>query len=219
MTNGFDRLATPYRWMEYLTFGKALQRCRAHFLHDLTDRKSALVLGDGDGRFAEQLLRVASRCRLHAVDGSGAMLRALEAHCKAGGRVRTYHVDLTSSLPDAVIAESFDLVATHFFLDCLTTTEVDALVRRVRPLLRSGACWVVSEFDIPSGAMRLPSALIISALYAAFGLLTGLRTKRLPDYRSVMGRHGLVCREQVVSLGGLLVAELWTVQDATPTAS
>ena len=52
----FDLIARPYRWLEYLTFGPALARCRNHFLPQLTDRRAALVLGDGDGRFLARLL-------------------------------------------------------------------------------------------------------------------------------------------------------------------
>ncbi|MCU1248095.1 MAG: methyltransferase type 12 [Edaphobacter sp.] len=53
----FDRIARPYHWLEYLTLGKALERCRNHHLPQLLDRRHALVLGDGDGRFLAQLLK------------------------------------------------------------------------------------------------------------------------------------------------------------------
>lgn len=215
MTRGFDRLARPYRWMEYLTFGRALERCRFRFLHDLTKTQNALVLGDGDGRFAAQLLRAAPLCEVHAVDGSTSMLHALRTRCGAGERVTTHCSDLTQELPSAVCKECFDLVTTHFFLDCLTSAEVDGLVERVRPLLRTQGRWVISEFDIPSGAMRVPSALIVRALYAGFRVVTGLRTQRLPDYRNAMQNHGFVCRQRVSALGGLLVSELWEPRDGT----
>jgi trans-aconitate methyltransferase len=198
--------------MEYLSFGKALERCRFRFLNEMKETQSALLLGDGDGRFAAQLLRIAPLCRLHAVDGSYAMLQALQTRCGAGYRVSIYQADLATALPDAVTAESFDLVATHFFLDCLTTTETDALVQRVKPLLRPGACWVVSEFDVPRGAMHVPSALIVRALYVSFRTLTGLQTQRLPNYHVAMERNGFVCCKRVTSMGGLLVSEWWTAE-------
>jgi ubiquinone/menaquinone biosynthesis C-methylase UbiE len=213
---GFDRLAKPYRWMEYLSFGKALERCRFRFLREMTATQSALLLGDGDGRFAAQLLRFAPLCHLHAVDGSRAMLHALQTRCGAGERVSMYQADIAKGLPAAMSAESFDLVATHFFLDCLTTPETEALVRRVKSLLRPGACWVVSEFDIPRGPMRGPSALIVRTLYVSFRVLTGLRARRLPKYRDAMERHGFACSKRVTTLGGLLVAELWTLDRHAP---
>ena len=46
-TLNFDRLARPYRWLEYATFGRTLERCRFHFLPALTSARRALVLGDG----------------------------------------------------------------------------------------------------------------------------------------------------------------------------
>src|SRR6185437_1080687 len=56
-TPKFDRLARVYRWMEWLSFGPYLSRCRRAFLPQLRDARRALVLGDGDGRFTAALLR------------------------------------------------------------------------------------------------------------------------------------------------------------------
>src|ERR1700759_3335682 len=93
----FDRLATPYRWMELLTFGPLLQQTRTHFLPHLFDRRQALVLGDGDGRFTAELLRRYPNIQVHAVDGSAAMLHALTHRCKAHEcQVTTQVADLRS---------------------------------------------------------------------------------------------------------------------------
>ena len=45
----------------------------------------------------------------------------------------------------------FDLVATHFFLDCLTTVEVESLAMRLRVKDRDHPThpWVISEYAIP----------------------------------------------------------------------
>ncbi len=211
--SGFDRLAKPYRWMEYLTFGPALERCRFRFLPQLTNVQRALVLGDGDGRFTAQLLRTVAAARVKAVDGSAAMLAELHARCATAGvadRVETFEADLSQGLPAPLKEDSFDLVTTHFFLDCLTTAQTELLVAQTAPLLRGGGCWVVSEFAVPaSGAIRWPAALVVRSLYLGFRLLTGLRTQQLPDYRTVLQHNGLILREETASLGGLLVSELW----------
>ena len=57
MQPDFNRIARPYRWLEYLSFGPLLERCRFHRLPQMVDAKRALVLGDGDGRFLARLLR------------------------------------------------------------------------------------------------------------------------------------------------------------------
>ena len=73
----FDPIAKPYRWMEYLTFVRSLERCRNHFVPQLRQCSNALVLGDGDGRFTARLLRVNAGVVMDAIDASAAMLRAL----------------------------------------------------------------------------------------------------------------------------------------------
>ncbi len=215
MSNGFDRLARPYRWMEYLTFGRALQRCRCQCLPNLGETRHALVLGDGDGRFTARLLARAPHANVHAVDASPAMLRALRRRCKTAGtedRVTTHLADLSRRLPQALQDCRFDLVATHFFLDCLTTAEVESLADRVKPLLSLDARWILSEFNIPASGFRLPARLLVRLLYLGFRLLTGLRTQQLPDYRAALLRTGFERLQTVQTLGGVLVSEVWVVR-------
>lgn len=209
MPANFDRIARPYRWMEYVTLGWALERCRFTYLAKLGDRRSALVLGDGDGRFLARLMGSNPVLRAVAVDSSREMLRLLERRC-AGERDRLdlRHGDALCSIPE----RRFDVVVTHFFLDCFEQGEVERLVERVRVGLDPGALWVVSEFRVPDGAMRLPARLLIGSLYAAFGVLTGLKTRALPDYAGVMEGAGLVRIEVRRYLGGLLAAELWELR-------
>lgn len=213
MTSGFDRLARPYRWMEYLAFGRALQRCRCHFLPNLKSTRQALLLGDGDGRFAEQLLRGAPQARVLALDASAAMLANLQQRCQRAGlgkRVNVQQADLTAPLPTLAISQKYDLVTTHFFLDCLSEEEVRLLAERLLPLLTRDARWIISEFHVPGTALRTPARLLIRSLYIAFRLLTGLRTQRMPQYGNVLVGLGFQRSRPVFHLGGLLVSEMWT---------
>jgi SAM-dependent methyltransferase len=206
----FNLIARPYRWLEYLTLGRALERCRAHYLPQLRDRRHALVLGDGDGRFLGQLLAHNPELRADAVDTSIAMLQLLRqrseaATADANGRLRIHHANaLTFPL-----GGHYDLVVTHFFLDCLTQAELNALVTRVASALAPGALWLVSDFRIPTGLMRLPARILVRGLYFAFRVLTGLRTSRLPDHVTSLTRAGFVCIADHRSFAGLLTTELW----------
>ncbi|HSY68380.1 MAG TPA: class I SAM-dependent methyltransferase [Edaphobacter sp.] len=206
----FNRIARPYRWLEYLTLGTALENCRTHYLPQLLDRRRALVLGDGDGRFLAQLL--ASNPDLHAdaIDTSATMLQVLRQRCgaatpNAATRLRTHNANaLTIPLED-----SYDLVVTHFFLDCLTQPDLDALITRINPTLTPGALWLISDFRIPNGLMRLPARVFVRSLYLAFRLLTGLRTTHLPDYATPLTQAGLNRVAHQHRLAGLLTTELW----------
>jgi ubiquinone/menaquinone biosynthesis C-methylase UbiE len=208
----FNRLAGIYRWMELASFGPWLQRCRCGFLDELRGCRKALVLGDGDGRFTERLLRANAEVRIDAVDASEAMLRALIRRAGAdAGRVRVYCRDIRQWEPTD---GPYDLIASHFFLDCLTTEEVPALAGKVRRAVAPAAVWVVSEFAVPEGWFgRLVARPMVSGLYWAFGLLTGLRVRRLPEYREALRGCGFRMETRRDWLGGLLISELWRVED------
>ncbi len=207
----FDRIAGPYRWLEYLTLGTALQNARTHFLPRLFDRRHALVLGDGDGRFLATLFRRNFHIRADAVDTSATMLRLLHQRCEAavqdtGMRLRTHRHNALEHAP----AADTDLIVAHFFFDCLRQPELDILIHRLAKDIQPEALWLVSDFRIPTGLMRLPAALMIRSLYLAFRLLTGLRTTRLPNYETPLQRAGLRRTHQHYNLFGLLTTELWT---------
>jgi SAM-dependent methyltransferase len=202
-TVNFDPVARAYRWLEYLSFGPWLIRCRMARLQSLRTARHALILGDGDGRFLERLLIVNPELTADVVDSSARMLRLLHGRVAADGRVRLHHADALAWEP----GEEYDLIVTHFFLDCFFPEQLEVLLDRVLPHAAPGARWVVSEFAVPSGS--LVARAIVSFLYRAFGLLTGLRVRTLPDYASAFRRRGLVPVEADSFLQGLLRSELW----------
>jgi SAM-dependent methyltransferase len=211
----FDRIARPYRWLEYLTLGRALERCRLHFLPNLLQQKRALILGDGDGRFLAELLTQNPRLRADAVDTSATMLLLLRQRCEAfapnvSARLTTYQ---TSALI-CPLDGPYDLVVTHFFLDCLTQPDLETLINHIAPNLSPQALWLVSDFHTPSGLMRLPAKILIRSLYLAFRILTNLRTTKLPDHTSPLQKAGLTLIAHQHRLSSLLVTELWQFNSA-----
>ena len=204
----FDRLARSYRWMEMFTFGPWLERCRFAFLREMAGCNRAVILGDGDGRFVARLLGSNSTVVIDAVDSSWEMLRELLKRAgRDARRVLLYHADAREWLP---LNPPYDLIVTHFFLDCFTEEEVGALAGKLRGALSPGAMWVVSEFAIPEGSFgRWAARPVVWLLYCAFGLLTGLRVRRLPDYAAALCAVGFSRVERKTFLSGLLVAEIW----------
>lgn len=207
----FDRVAALYRWAEYLALGPLLQRTRTALLPQLSAPHRVLVLGDGDGRFLEQLLLRFQDCDVLAVDTSAAMLERLRRRCersspKASTRLRTLRQNmLTVDAP-----ADTDLVVTHFVLDCLSQNDVDSLVARLAPRLTTGGLWLVSDFALPANRLLRPvGALYIRALYLAFRILTGLRNQALPDPGRSLDSSGFVCIARRTFLCGLLYTELW----------
>ena len=204
----FDRIARPYRWLEYLSFGPLLERCRFFRLPELTSARRALILGDGDGRFLAHLLAANPALHAEVIDQSPAMLRLLHARVAAIhalDRLTIHRTDALAFTPTG----TYDLIATHFFLDCFSTEDVFTLAQSIRPHLAPNALWLVSEFAIPSGVAAIPARLLVAALYLAFRLITGLRTSALPDHPAALANAGFNLRNRKSFLAGLLVSELW----------
>jgi SAM-dependent methyltransferase len=205
----FDRLARPYRWLEYLTFGPILQQTRTHFLPELTQSRQALILGDGDGRFTAALLRSNPQIQIHAVDLSPAMLRALERSAQPNqNRLTTETADLRHWSPAPNI--QYDLIATHFFLDCLTTQEIATLAARLTPHTTATAHWLISDFAIPPTPFgHWIAKPLISLLYKAFDLLTHLSLRQLPNHPSALQNANWLLKSHHPRLKGLLISQLW----------
>jgi cyclopropane fatty-acyl-phospholipid synthase-like methyltransferase len=215
----FDRLARAYRWMEYFSFGTMLERCRFRHLQECGESRRALILGDGDGRFTARLLATNTALYAEAIDCSPAMLAQLERTVKridsrispelssAETRLRTICADIRDFSPPG---NGYDLIVSHFFLDCLTRSEMEALMKRILPKLSPHSKWIVSEFAIPGkGWQRRPAQLLVSGLYFAFRQLTHLQVKQLPECATVFSRCGFRCARNSRALWGLLSAEVW----------
>jgi SAM-dependent methyltransferase len=214
----FDRLAGIYRWLEYASFGPWLQRCRCAHLPLLGAARRALVLGDGDGRFLRRLMGANPEVVADVVDLSPGMLRTADRRLarwspEARRRLRFRCADmrLPASFLDSADAQGYDLVVSHFSLDCLSGGEVDRLAAAILPRLAGEAIWVVSEFSVCAAPLLAPlSSTAIASLYRAFGLLTGLSVRSLPDYAASLRRIGLHLDREVGFLAGLLKSQVWT---------
>jgi hypothetical protein len=202
-----------YRWLEYLSFGPWLARCRSAQLAHLTGARHALILGDGDGRFLRQLLAINPGLYADVVDSSRSMLKILDRRVRrTGGEKISLH--LADGLEWEPIGH-YDLIVSHFFLDCFFPDQLEQLFDRVLPHAQPGAQWVVSEFAVPRNPLTAFLARgIIASLYRVFGLLTGLPVRALPDYIGCMARRGLVLSHERRFLAGLLRSELWTLSSA-----
>jgi ubiquinone/menaquinone biosynthesis C-methylase UbiE len=209
----FDPIARPYRWLEYLSFGPWLERCRSAQLEHLTGGQHALFLGDGDGRFLARLLAANPNLTADVVDSSHSMLGILDHRIRRSGpqvrqRICLHHADALQWNPTG----SYDLVVSHFFLDCFYPHQLEQLFDCVLPHLSPGAQWAISEFAIPQNAFAAYFARgLIGLLYRAFGVVTGLPVRALPDYATSLLRRGFVLSHDRRYLAGLLCSQLWSL--------
>ncbi len=205
-------IAPWYELVEHLCFGRALERRRFAFLESLGDAKKVLSCGEGDGRFATALLRSNPGVQVTAVDASVRMARiATQRVMRACAAVQDrlqYHCGEIDSFNPA--STPYDLIATHFFLDCFSNQQGAAVINRIAGWTTPHARWLVSEFaQPPNGFAHVWTGAVIRSLYAAFRITTGLRAVHLPDYRPALASVGFELQRQEYACGGLLVSELW----------
>jgi SAM-dependent methyltransferase len=205
-----DRIAKWYRWLEYLVFGRALERRRREYLSEVTNARSVLILGDGDGRFTAEFFDRNREALVDSIDLSPRMLALARQRI---GEHQSNAMRLHFREGDARTIElrrKYDLIVSHFFLDCLVDRDLELLVARISDTAYPQARWLVSEFCLPdSGIRRFAASLLIKMMYGFFRFATGLKASGLPDYPTVFAMHGFRRVRDTSAAGGLLVSELW----------
>lgn len=207
-----DGIARYYEAVERLSLGNCLEQRRFAFLGEARTSQRAILCGGGDGRFLARLLRENSAVQVDFVDLSPRMIELAERRITNMGRtfrrrVVFYQVDIREF---AARSPQYDLIATHFFLDCFTGAELENVIQRLASWAIPSAKWIVSDFHEAEGLLgSWSSRAFIRGLYAAFRLTTGLRVTRLPDYQAALRREGWVPKYEEERLGGLLHSSLW----------
>lgn len=196
-----DPIARWYRWLEYGAFGRELEKCRNRFLDTLDMPRRVLMAGEGDGRFLQAFNRRYPGSRVDYFDASAQMLR-LARRRTAASVVRFHEADVRTVNFEI---GTYDLIVTHFFLDCFSPGETEALVRRFSAAATCDARWLVSEFQCPRPWARYA----VKGLYAFFRFTTGLTANQLPDFAPELVRQGFRLDRNRRSLSGLLSSELW----------
>jgi ubiquinone/menaquinone biosynthesis C-methylase UbiE len=216
----FDRLARWYRFTEFLAFGGDLERTRFEFLGMLSGCREVLLLGEGDGRCAERLARLAPNARITCVDSSLGMIeRAGRRITEAGaeGRVHFEYADIFEYNPGG---KKFDAVVTFFFLDCFTPEQVATIIARTSGSLRPGATWLFSDFVIPpNGFDRIRARFWLKCLYTFFRWETGLPVAALPPSEEILISSGWFRTAYVDRQGGMLRSAVFRRAPAVGTGA
>jgi len=207
----FDALAAHYWWLETVTFGPLLQRCRTAHLPRLAGCRRALVVGDGDGRFLAELLRANPAVAADSLDISPGMLAAARRRVRGlpgAGRARFVVGDVrTVALP----AAAYDLVVTNFVLDCFPADQLAGVVTRLAAAAAPDSLWLEGDFAVPAGRWRGQAArLALAGMYAAFRSAARISAAELVDVGPLIAVHGFAPAAEMTWLGGFLRSRLWT---------
>jgi ubiquinone/menaquinone biosynthesis C-methylase UbiE len=208
----FDTLAPWYRTLEWIAFGDALQRCRVACLGEIAPPRRALVVGEGNGRFLCELLRLHPEVEVDCIDASERMLELARkrVEIEVGDRkeqVSFQHRDLTSWRPPD---HYYDLVVTHFVLDCFPKPPLAGIITKLARASAADATWLLADFCIPQrGITRLHARLWLAAMYLFFRSTARIPASELIDPTPFLRAEGLVLARQCLFRSGMLKSELW----------
>ena len=170
-------LAPWYRTLEWIAFGDDLQCCRVACLREIDAPRRALMVGEGNGRFLCELLRMHPEVEIDCIDASQRMLQLARKRIDRelsgqAERVRFLHQDITSW---AAPEYRYDLLVTHFFLDCFPEPVLAGIIKKLARSATNDVNWLLADFCVPPNGM-------------ARSLLWTNKIRSLPHWRWT-GRH------------------------------
>ena len=207
----FDRIAPHYPWMERIFAGGLMQRCRTTFLARAKNCRRALILGEGPGKFLAELLRSNPRIKVVCIEHSRGMIK------QARRRLARNHLDpscVEFKQMDALDwnppVEKFDLVVTHFFLDCFPAPQLTRLVGLLAASATPDAVWLLADFRLPErGWRRWRAHTLLTMLYTFFKITTSLPARRLTPPDPFLAAAGFDLLERRLVDFGFAHADFW----------
>ena len=208
----FDVLAPHYRWMEFILAGDQLQRCRTAFLGQVAHCKTVLAIGEGNGRFLLECRRQLTRAEITYLDASDRMLRlAREGWLRRESNLDRIHFIKGDALTWTPPEHAFDLIVTHFFLDCFSPEQLELVIGALARAARPAATWLLADFQVPpAGFPRYRAQVIHWLMYRFFRVVTRLPARNLTVPDPVLRANHFALQERRVSEWGLLHTDLWT---------
>ena len=208
----FDRIAPYFDWMERLCACGLMQRCRTAHIQQTKNCRHALLAGEGHGRFLEALLVANPNIHVTSVEWSQKMIdysrRRLARRGLDLSRVTFQHADL---LDCELSKAQFDLIVTHFFLDCLNPAQIKRVVRLMAEHSASDAIWLLADFRIPeeAGWRRWRAMGIVASLYLFFRLTLNLPARGLTPPDNFLKLHGFRLHDRKLMSCGLMHSDFW----------
>jgi ubiquinone/menaquinone biosynthesis C-methylase UbiE len=208
----FDPLAPWYQTLERIAFGNDLQRCRVACLGEIATPQRVLIVGEGDGRFLCELLRLHPGIEVDCLDESRRMLQLARERIERElpeytGCVRFLHQDIRSwDAPE----QHYDLLVTHFVLDCFPEAALPGLIKKLAGAVTDDASWLLADFCLPpNGMARLRVRAWLATMYLFFRITARIRATELVDPTPFMQGEGFAVARQHLFRQGMLKSEIW----------
>jgi SAM-dependent methyltransferase len=188
-----------------------LQRARIACLDAIGSPRRALIVGEGNGRFLAALLQRHPLIRIDCVDSSERMLELARRHVlrtvpNEMSRVAFFRQDVTSLAPN----DRYDLIVTHFLLDCFSTQQVGDIVARLAQAAAPNAIWLLADFRVAeAGLARIHARVWLTVMYWFFRSVARIDARELVDPSPFLRAEGFTLERQQLFRLGMLKSESW----------
>ena len=202
----FDKLAPWYHFLETISFGNQLQQCRISQLAELNAVKNVLILGDGNGRFLESLLKSTNNSEIESLDISRNMIELANTRITSlpnSSKVIFIHSDVFDwDFPKF----KYDLVVTNFFLDCFTYPELTNLIEKVSLSLKPEGKLIYGDFNVPNSfCKKTLTSLLLFGMYLFFRIFTRISANSLQDPTSLLIKNKFILKNEKYYLCSFIV--------------
>ena len=209
----FDLIAKHYNWIEKIIFRSDLEKVRRMNLALVKNAKSILLLGDGDGRFLEQVSLMGTDAFIVSVDSSAKMIDLAKRKLKKSSLNVEFNC---TKIEDFQPIDNFkpDLIIAHFFLDCFTHDEVKLIIDRVSGWAAANAKFVISDFLLTKNASfnRIYQKMLTKIMIRFFRLFCGISTRFLPNIPKIMTAQGWNCLSQESLKSEFINSWVWQIE-------
>lgn len=163
-----------------------------------------MVVGDGDGRFTAELLRVRPDLRVDYVECSKGMVKLAQQ------RIEQLEVGESVHWATENINEwkgsGYDLVVTHFLLDCFEGDDLTLLIDSLYGKLNSRGYWLSSDFNPSVGWW---ARIWVKLMYLFFRLVASLKASHLTPFEPLFKTLGMSSEAEFTSFRGFIYSSLW----------
>jgi ubiquinone/menaquinone biosynthesis C-methylase UbiE len=206
----FDPVAPYYDRLERWFSRGIMNQARTAHLASVRRCREALLLGEGPGRFLPLLLKRFPAAKITCVDSSARMLALARSQIPETDQNRVSLVEADVRLWSGDRGR-FDLITTHFFLDCFNADELESLIPKIAFAAASDARWLIADFSVPPhGFARWRAIFITGALYQFFRLSAGLLAQQLICPQPWLERSGFHLHHRLEFDLALVRSDCWT---------
>jgi ubiquinone/menaquinone biosynthesis C-methylase UbiE len=208
----FDGVASSYLFLETITFGNQLQKCRTSMISHLTNSKRVLVLGEGNGRFLEAFCKVNPLAEILVIDESPRMLdlakrRIANANPPINNQIKFRCANVFEILP---LSGTFDLIVCNFFLDCFTSSEIGHLLGLFRQMILESGLLVVGDFRKPDSIFgKFIGEFILKIMHVFFEKTAGISATELTDLHAMLLERSFQKAVEKKLFFGFLNSSIW----------